>query len=647
MYEGFDVERPLFGSDDRLDDVLPPDRMFHVVDADASQARVIEEVRSGRNLVVQGPPGTGKSQTITNIIAAAAKEGKTVLFVAEKMAALSVVHDRLVKVGLGEVCLELHSKTANKKAVLAEIARTINAAQAIPAMPQAPLALTETRNQLNQIAAALHAPIDGTGESPFSVLARQARYIGMDAPPPTFDADVLTKMTRSQERTLSDDLLDFGALLQAVGAANLHPFWGVRALDLQPVELSRLEDDLAATADAARSLRDALDDPLELFGLSLARSLSSIPAVSDTLRCIANLPSGEATLARAIFDISDAPRLIEAIETAQAWRTLRDAEASEFTDVAFEGDVASLRAPLVAGTTSFFARWGSAYRGASQQLAGMLRNPLPKAATARVELVDRLLEVKRLRSRWGDDEAFMSAALGEIWRGERTDFNRVNDIVEWVAKARSAPLSIGADQAVQLGADGSALTVLIDRLDRQGQVAHDAIHRAISIVQLDHAVFDGGVDGVDLIDIAARLATMAESTDRYAEWSRLCGLEKRLEAGGVAGLVARIADGSINGSAAVIELKFARAERLWREAITTSPALKEIGTLDRHALSREFAGLERKRLKENVTTILAEHLSQVPQGALGEMKVIRGEIGKKRAHIALRRLFQQAPTALQ
>ncbi|RYX80499.1 DUF3320 domain-containing protein [bacterium] len=647
LYEGFDVERPLFGSDDRLDDVLPPDRMFHVVDADASQARVIEEVRSGRNLVVQGPPGTGKSQTITNIIAAAAKEGKTVLFVAEKMAALSVVHDRLVKVGLGEVCLELHSKTANKKAVLGEIARTLNAAQAIPVMPQAPLALTETRNQLNQIAAALHAPIEETGETPFSVLARQARYIGMDAPPPTFDADVLAKMTRPQERVLSDDLLDYGTLLQVAGAASLHPFWRVRALDLQPVELSRLEGDLAAAADAARSLRDALEDPLELLGLSLARSLSSLPAVSDTLRCLTDLPSGEAALARAVFDVSDARRLAEAIETARAWRTLRDAEASEFTDVAFEGDVASLRAPLVAGTGSFFARWGAAYRGASLQLAGMLRDQLPKTAAARVEMVDRLLEVRRLRSRWGDDETFIGAALGELWRGERTDFDRIAKVVEWVANARNAPLSIEGDRAIALGADGSTLSAMIDRLDRQRPLAHDAIHRATSKVQLDHTVFDGGIDGVDLIDIAARLSTMAESMDRYPEWSRLCSLEKRLEAGGVAALVARIADGSINGSAAVIELKFARAERLWREAITASPALKEIGTLDRHALSQEFAGLERKRLKENVTTILAEHLSQVPQGALGEMRIIRGEIGKKRSHIALRRLFQQAPAALQ
>ena len=47
-------------------------------------------------------------------------------------------------------------------------------------------------------------------------------------------------------------------------------------------------------------------------------------------------------------------------------------------------------------------------------------------------------------------------------------------------------------------------------------------------------------------------------------------------------------------------------------------------------------------VKENVTGIVAGHLAQVPQGAMGEMKVIRGEIGKKRGHIALRKLFFSA-----
>ena len=136
LADGFDADTPLFGPEDKLDDHLDPAQIIQVIDADASQTKVIEEVRRGASLVVQGPPGTGKSQTITNIIAAAAHDGKSVLFVAEKMAALSVVHDRLVKAGLRDVCLELHSRTANKKALAQELGRTLMAsARALPGPP--------------------------------------------------------------------------------------------------------------------------------------------------------------------------------------------------------------------------------------------------------------------------------------------------------------------------------------------------------------------------------------------------------------------------------------------------------------------------------------------------------------------------------
>jgi hypothetical protein len=109
LVQGFVPEPALCGEGDKIDRLIPPANMVHVADADSSQAVVIEEVRRGRSLVVQGPPGTGKSQTITNLIATAVREGKKILFVAEKMAALEVVHNRLERLGLGAICLELHS----------------------------------------------------------------------------------------------------------------------------------------------------------------------------------------------------------------------------------------------------------------------------------------------------------------------------------------------------------------------------------------------------------------------------------------------------------------------------------------------------------------------------------------------------------
>jgi len=84
----FETFPPLVPDDEPIDHRIDISKCTHVVDADSSQAIVIEEARGGRNLVVQGPPGTGKSQTITNVIASAIYSGKTVLFVAEKTAAL-------------------------------------------------------------------------------------------------------------------------------------------------------------------------------------------------------------------------------------------------------------------------------------------------------------------------------------------------------------------------------------------------------------------------------------------------------------------------------------------------------------------------------------------------------------------------------
>lgn len=104
-----------------LDRVSPND-CYQVVNSDSSQQEAILLSKAGISFVMQGPPGTGKSQTITNIIAEALADGKTVLFVSEKAAALQVVYKRLSEVGLDDFCLALHSHKANKKEILDSIA---------------------------------------------------------------------------------------------------------------------------------------------------------------------------------------------------------------------------------------------------------------------------------------------------------------------------------------------------------------------------------------------------------------------------------------------------------------------------------------------------------------------------------------------
>ena len=94
-----------------------------IEEADSSQHSAIIDAAKGKNLVIEGPPGTGKSQTITNIIAIALAQGKSVLFVAEKLAALEVVKHRLEGAGLGEFCLELHSHKTQKRKFLEDVGK--------------------------------------------------------------------------------------------------------------------------------------------------------------------------------------------------------------------------------------------------------------------------------------------------------------------------------------------------------------------------------------------------------------------------------------------------------------------------------------------------------------------------------------------
>lgn len=94
-------------------------------DADSSQHSAIIDAIEGKSMVIEGPPGTGKSQTISNLIAAALSKGKSVLFMAEKQAALNVVFERLTSVGLQDFCLNLHSKETNKKDIMESLKRRI------------------------------------------------------------------------------------------------------------------------------------------------------------------------------------------------------------------------------------------------------------------------------------------------------------------------------------------------------------------------------------------------------------------------------------------------------------------------------------------------------------------------------------------
>ncbi len=143
---------------ENADTEIHPSDLAVPASADSYQLAAIYEASSGKSFVLHGPPGTGKSQTITNMIANALYHKKTVLFVAEKMAALSVVQKRLAKLGLDPFCLELHSNKAQKRAVLSQLEKTLNIKKSNPSEDFRKTADTiyEERKKLNDTIRKLH-----------------------------------------------------------------------------------------------------------------------------------------------------------------------------------------------------------------------------------------------------------------------------------------------------------------------------------------------------------------------------------------------------------------------------------------------------------------------------------------------------------
>lgn len=310
-------------------------------------------------------------------------------------------------------------KSANKKAVLNELARTLSNGRAIPATPEAPTSLRRRRDRLNQLSGLVHRPIGDTGETIYSVPGMQAYYMGIGRPAPSLKTPNLCSMSRDTELRLLNTISDYGAALRLDGDLSVNPFEGTHNLDLQPVDMSRLtrmlseaSSDLATLANAIRSASDAL-------GTNNVSTLGSVTSLLAALKHLATMPLNAAHIAKRVLGASDIPRLSDTLEKGAAWRTAHDQAAELFIDSFYTVSTTHLRGPIAAGTFSFFARWGSSYRAASKELSGLVRQSLPKKASHRLALIDTLSHVITLKSGWEGDAEYCHNILADAWKDER------------------------------------------------------------------------------------------------------------------------------------------------------------------------------------------------------------------------------------
>lgn len=267
----------------KLDEKVSPTEAYHVLDADSSQQEAIELAKQGVSFVLEGPPGTGKSQTITNIIAELLAQGKKVLFVSEKMAALQVVYNRLAQVGLSEFSLELHSHKSKKKQIAEKLNRTLTgtAEEGCPASDIDLDRLARLRSDLNRVVEALHEPRTSLELSAYQVYGRLTRY--RTAPKASVGMGSVAKVTSAQLREWEELLGRLESQSDLWRDQKTHPWRGLKVEAFSFALCDELEGLLPRLVRALRAYRALLSKLSEEYELSPPRDLKSANTLFQVL----------------------------------------------------------------------------------------------------------------------------------------------------------------------------------------------------------------------------------------------------------------------------------------------------------------------------------------------------------------------------
>lgn len=300
-----------FGEEHLIDEVEEVHANYPLIDdADSSQHSALIDAIDGKNLVIEGPPGTGKSQTITNLIAAAMAQGRKVLFVAEKLAALEVVHHRLEAAGLGEFCLELHSHKSQKRKVLDDVDQRLkkNGRYRKPGDIEVDIArYEELKTALKYHAEKINRPWKNTGKTLHEIFMAATRYrnaVGVNPRllhPKGCDGSTYDVASQRHNRDLVQTYRQvYRAVVEQLGVdADLqdHPWYGVHNSDLQIFDLDRVNDSLGVWQDSLQDLQRQRKELAKTLNCEIERiavDMGDIHAILEDLEALPSLKGDEA-----------------------------------------------------------------------------------------------------------------------------------------------------------------------------------------------------------------------------------------------------------------------------------------------------------------------------------------------------------------
>ncbi len=634
-----------------LDDEFPPESTFQVVDADSSQLRAIAACARDHDLVIEGPPGTGKSQTITNLIAQALAADKSVLFVAEKMAALEVVHNRLVQAGLGEACLELHSTKANKRTVMKELAAALDASlQGIAAPTASTQRLPHVRTTLSDYVKAVHTPYGILGIAPYRAYGALGRVLA--APRLKYNGPVEALSLDQLDQTVRD-LQDLAAASTAIATPAEHPW-------RDTTKTFYSEDDLLSIDELARDLTARLSELIqqcaaiqEAFGLPEIRTFADIEAAAGIASVLRRSPGAPMAVLQNDAWNSPPAEATTLVERGPELDRLKEKVKSQFSTTVLEQDHASDIAYIEGksqGLFSFLAFLDSRYRSIKKRWQSYR---LESFKGSLVDQSNEMKDVDRLRSEraaLAGLEARGRELFGELWQGERSAWSALEYYIRWVVEFRGLCVRHSLQsRALQLASTAAPNVSDVDQLVETSKNALAALSRLRAAV----GWADQYLSEAPLAETETRADAIGTNIKRGPQWAAFEAARRAVEQG----LAHEMLPSAMTGEVSFKDLapSFLRAFYMkWLSVVVQErEPLAKFHTLTHEQRVAEFRQLDERVLLENRAALVSQlrdrvqHRLQQPDIATKSLPYLRRQMALQRRHAPLRRTMQQSANAIR
>lgn len=617
--------------------------LHNVLDADSSQLRAIEMAKSGRSFVLEGPPGTGKSQTIANIIAELLFDGKRVLFVSEKQAALNVVYNKLFSVGMGDFCLELHSYKANKKEVITELNRTLNLEKTgISKYAETELhEEADRQRELDAYCERLHHRQEPFGASIFELIDEFCECDDVE------DVNYPIEGVRSKTRddlTGEIELIDrFSKFCGSIGKDyRNNPWFGCILNDGSYAARADLAKTLSETSELCETVTGLIGDEDSRIGID-APNIGMVEAwhpllkMLSTSRFIGPKMLSEEGVKTALTATKELEGMASALMDVQTGIT------SDYDSEILDFDAASSLTFLTQECTSPISRlFNSKYRSLVSSLALLSRQGKKPGYNDALSVLQQVVKYQRMKGDYLDKVNSAKPLFDEGLVGASTTWS----IVTQELSEFGLLLERGQDLSGfrELSAESFAglrpqMQYLSERLSEPLRLL-DTHLKALS------GYFDGKIWNVrddDLDAIGQRCRQCCASIDHLPNWISFSNLLEKLADRRLIDFIDTGIDAGVEPEGLSKAYKKAFLRQLIEDCLSSCPELIERNAHDQLVLRFDHLDAERSKISQaqvrEAVSARRPNLNLVAAGSA--VSILRREAGKKTRQMPIRKLLIQ------